>query len=170
MADLLYGSGLRISKCGRLRVKDIDFGFKCIVVRNGTGDKDRTTLLPNSTIDRLQFQVERVKLLHEQDLTNDCGEVYLPYALERKYKRANQQLAWQYLFPASKCSKDPRSDKYRRHHIINSTVQKKVAIAIREANILKHAVAILSVIALLQGYYKKAMIFVRYKNYWATQM
>jgi integron integrase len=139
MADLLYGSGLRISECGRLRVKDIDFGFKTIIVRNGKGDKDRTTLLPNSTIDRLKRQIERVILLHEQDLENGCGEVYLPYALERKYKRANQQLAWQYLFPASKCSKDPRSDKYRRHHIMDSTVQRKVAISIREASILKHA-------------------------------
>lgn len=139
MADIMYGSGLRISECGRLRVKDIDFGFKCMVVRNGKGDKDRTTLLPNSTIMRLEQQIQRVKLMHEHDMANNCGEVYLPYALERKYKRANKQLAWQYLFPASKCSKDPRSDKYRRHHIMDSTVQKKVATAIRDASILKHA-------------------------------
>jgi integron integrase len=139
MTDLMYGSGLRVSECGRLRVKDIDFGFKSIIVRNGKGDKDRTTLLPNSAVDRLKRQIVQVKLLHEQDLENNCGEVYLPFALERKYKRANKHLGWQYLFPASKYSKDPRSDKNRRHHIMDSTVQKKVAIAIQEAGILKHS-------------------------------
>ena len=139
MADLMYGSGLRISECGRLRVKDIDFGFKSIIVRNGKGDKDRTTLLPNSAVERLKRQVEKVELLHEQDLINNCGEVYLPFALERKYKRANIQLGWQYLFPASRCSTDPRSGKERRHHVMDSTVQKHVAIAIREAEILKHS-------------------------------
>jgi len=137
MTDLMYGSGLRISECGRLRVKDIDFGFNSIIVRNGKGDKDRTTLLPNSAIERLKSKIIQVNLLHEQDLANDCGEVYLPNALERKYKRANKQLAWQYLFPASKCSTDPRSGKQRRHHVMDSTVQKKVAIAIQAAGILK---------------------------------
>jgi len=139
MADLMYGSGLRISECGRLRVKDIDFGFKSIVVRNGKGDKDRITLLPNSAVERLKQQIEKVKLLHEQDLANNCGEVYLPNALERKYKRANKQLAWQYLFPASRCSTDPRSGKQRRHHVMDNTVQKKVAIAIQQSQILKHS-------------------------------
>jgi integron integrase len=138
MTDLMYGSGLRISECGRLRVKDIDFGFKSIIIRNGKGDKDRTTLLPNSAIERLRRQIEKVHLLHEQDLANDCGEVYLPNALERKYKRANKQLAWQYLFPASRCSTDPRSGKQRRHHVMDNTVQKKVAAAIRESGVLKH--------------------------------
>ena len=139
MADLMYGSGLRISECLRLRVKDIDFGFKCIIVRNGKGDKDRTTLLPSSTVERLLRQIDRVKVLHEQDVANDCGDVYLPFALERKYKQASKQLAWQYLFPASKCSKDPRSEKFRRHHVMDSTVQKKVSVAIKQASILKQA-------------------------------
>ena len=82
MTDLMYDSGLRISECGRLRVKDIDFGFKGIIVRNGKGDKDRTTLLPNNAIEGLKRQIEKVKLLHEEDLANNCGKVYLPNALE----------------------------------------------------------------------------------------
>lgn len=139
MSEILYGSGLRLSECTRLRVKDIDFGFKCIIVRDGKGGKDRSTMLPAKTVSRLHEQIDYVKALHKRDLANLCGEVYLPYALERKYKNANKQLGWQYLFPAEKCSIDPRSNKKRRHHILDNTLQKQVAKALRHLEIRKHA-------------------------------
>ncbi len=109
MAQLLYGSGLRLMECVRLRIKDIDFDYKTITVRDGKGEKDRVTPLPDSVIPDLKRQIERVRLLHEEDLAAGCGEVHLPYALEMKYPNAARELNWQYLFPAPKRSLDPRS-------------------------------------------------------------
>ena len=139
MATLLYGSGMRLMECLRLRVKDIDFDYKQITVRNGKGNKDRNTLLPTKIIEPLRQQITKVQLLHQQDLVAGCGEVYLPDALERKYPQASKELAWQYLFPASAPALDPRSDKMRRHHLDEKVLQRAVKQAIRDAGIVKPA-------------------------------
>src|ERR1700682_1773324 len=117
IAGLLYGSGLRIMEAVRLRVKDIDFSRNEITVRDGKGEKDRLTMLSESLSPALKVQVDAVKRLHDEDLKRGGGEVYLPYALERKYKNAAKAFLWQYLFPAEKLSDDPRTGKTRRHHI-----------------------------------------------------
>jgi len=109
MAQLLYGSGLRLMECIRLRLKDIDFEYKAITVRDGKGEKDRIVPLPETVIPALRRQIERVRLLHEEDLAAGYGEVHLPYALAVKYPHASRDLLWQYLFPASRRSLDPRS-------------------------------------------------------------
>ncbi|MHB2154398.1 integron integrase [Calditrichota bacterium GD2] len=139
MAMLLYGAGLRLNECLQLRVKDIDFEYKQITVRSGKGEKDRVTLLPEKLIIPLKKQIEYVKKLHEYDLKNGFGSVYLPYALERKYPLAGKEPGWQFLFPAAKISTDPRTGIKRRHHIHQSVLQKAVKRAIREAGITKHA-------------------------------
>ena len=130
MASLLYGTGMRLMECVRLRVKDIDFSNNRIIVRDGKGGKDRITILPETLIDILKLQIKRVKLTHEQDLLDGFGSVYLPYAIERKYPSAEKSFGWQYLFPSSKNSKDPRSNKIHRHHIHESILQKAVKSAI----------------------------------------
>ena len=138
VASLLYGSGLRLMEALRLRVKDMDFDYGQITVRDGKGEKDRRTMLPRPLADPLRDQVVRVKLLHEQDLREGYGSVYLPYALGRKYPNASQELAWQYVFPSSKLSADPHSDVTRRHHASPDSVQREVKRAIRAAGIVKH--------------------------------
>jgi integron integrase len=137
MAKLLYGCGLRLMECVRLRVKDVDFDQNQVIVRDGKGMKDRSTLLPEQLKPLLSDQLERVKILHEKDLKNGCGEVYLPFALERKYPHAARELAWQYVFPSEKISKDPRSTKMRRHHVSESGLQKAVRYAARKADLFK---------------------------------
>lgn len=136
-AELMYGSGLRISEAIKLRVMDIDFGMNVLVVRNSKGNKDRVTVLPAKLVDPLRTQIDYVSALHRQDLADGVGEVYLPKALARKYPTAALQLGWQYLFPATTIAKDPRADKYRRHHMIDRTVQKQIRFAIRQAGIEK---------------------------------
>ena len=111
---LMYGAGLRVSECCRLRVNDIDFDMNTIIVRKSKGNKDRVTLLPTITLDRLQKQIAFVDSLHQRDIDNGKGEVYLPYALARKYPKAATSLARQYLFPAQQLSSDPRSNKKTR--------------------------------------------------------
>ncbi|MEM7468185.1 MAG: integron integrase [Pseudomonadota bacterium] len=138
-ASLMYGAGLRVTECIRLRVKDIHFDYAQIVVREGKGNKDRVTLLPESTILNLRAQIEKVRLLHGQDVEAGFGEVYLPYALERKYPTANRELAWQYVFPARMRSIDPRSNKERRHHIGVQTVQRAVKKSIVKCGLNKQA-------------------------------
>ncbi len=137
MASLLYGSGLRLMECVRLRIKDIDFEMNQITVRSGKGNKDRITVLPEKLKESLQQHINKVKALHEDDLKNGYGSVYLPFALEKKYKNASREWAWQYIFPASKLSKDPRSEKTRRHHLSESALQKAVKIAVHHARVTK---------------------------------
>jgi len=137
IANLLYGAGLRINDCLRLRVKDIAFELSQIVVRDTKGEHQRITILPEETVAGLRAQIELVRRIHQQDLSEGYGRVYLPYALARKYPRANQQFAWQYIFPASTHSRDPRSGEIRRHHLHESVFAKALASAVSRANIEK---------------------------------
>ncbi len=139
IASLLYGSGLRLMEALRLRVKDIDFHYNQIIVRSGKGAKDRVTMLPASLKDPLREQLKRAKDIHQTDLREDFGAVYLPYALEKKYPNASRQWAWQYVFPAASRSIDPRSKTERRHHIDDRSVQKAVKEALHRASIAKPA-------------------------------
>jgi integron integrase len=137
MGQLLYGAGLRVMECVRLRAKDIDFGYGQIVVRNGKGQKDRVTMLPEIIRDDLQRHLQKVRKIHETDLKAGFGAVYLPYALERKYKNANRSWSWQYVFPATRRSIDPRSGIERRHHISENVPQRAVRKAIRNCGLTK---------------------------------
>jgi integron integrase len=137
MVKLIYGSGLRLMECLRLRVKDIDFGHNQIMVRDGKGMKDRITVLPENLKRPLHEHLGRVRLLHEDDISKGYGSVYLPYALERKYPNASREFGWQYVFPARALSKDPRSDTVRRRHVNENVVQKAVKEAARLAGIAK---------------------------------
>jgi len=139
MAQLLYGSGLRLMECIRLRVKDLDFGCHELTVRDGKGDKDRVTMLPELLTTALQLQLQIVKRWHDSDLERGYEAVYLPFALERKYPNANREWGWQYLFPANRLSKDPRSDRLRRHHLDESGLQKAVKTAVKAAGVAKPA-------------------------------
>jgi len=136
---LLYGSGLRLMECIRLRVKDIDFDRLSITVRSGEGGKDRVVTLARELVVPLKRHMESVKMTHERDLTEGFGRVYLPYALERKYPDAAISWGWQYVFPATRRSIDPRSKVVRRHHMDETTVQKAVKIAVRNAGINRPA-------------------------------
>ncbi len=137
MARLLYGSGLRLMECLRLRVKDVDFDMRQITVRDGKGAQDRVTMLPESVIPALQDQLVHARALHEQDLANGYGCVYLPDALERKYPHACREWGWQYVFPSDRISKDPRGEMLRRHHLDESGLQKAIRAAAKAAGIVK---------------------------------
>jgi integron integrase len=139
IAHLLYGSGLRLLEALRLRVKDIDFGYSQIVVREGKGQRDRVTLLPERLKTPLRAHLARIRELHRQDLARGHGAVFLPNALERKYPGAARAWAWQYVFPASAFSIDPRSGETRRHHIAEKNLQNAVKLGIRAAGIQKAA-------------------------------
>ena len=137
MAQLLYGSGLRLMECLRLRIKDVDFDYKTITVCDGKGEKDRVVPLPETVIPALRHQIERVRLLHQEDLVAGYGEVSLPYALAEKYPHAAREFIWQYLFPSSRRSKDPRTGKERRHHMDPSGLQRAIRQAARKAGLSK---------------------------------
>jgi integron integrase len=137
MARLLYGCGLRLMECLRLRVKDIDFEQSQVVVREGKGEKDRLTMLPASLVEPLKAQVAFVKQQYERDLANGYGSVELPYALARKYSNADKELSWQYVFPSDRLSTDPRSGITRRHHLDPSGLQRAVKTAAKLAKINK---------------------------------
>lgn len=139
VAALLYGSGLRISEALRLRIKDMDFGARQIIVRDGKGANERATLLPSSLETELKGQIAKVEALHDYDTLCGFGEVWLPDALERKYPGAATSTAWQFLFPATQVSPDPRTGVLRRHHLHTSAVQRAVATAIRQAGIRRRA-------------------------------
>ncbi len=139
MAKLLYGSGLRLMECIRLRVHDLDFDMKELTVRDGKGQKDRITLLPDLAVPALKEHLVRVKALHEQDLAAGHAGVYLPHALERKYVNAACEWGWQYVFPADALSVDPRSGTRRRHHVHESSLQKAVRQAVKRSGIVKKA-------------------------------
>jgi len=126
MASLLYGSGLRLMECIRLRICDLDFDYKQIVVRNGKGNKDRVVPMPGRLIVALEQQRENVRRLHTEDLEAGYGQVHLPYALARKYPSAAKEFRWQYLFPSVRISVDPRTKKVMRHHIHENNLQKSV--------------------------------------------
>ena len=139
MSHLLYGSGLRLLECLRLRVKDIDFGYQQITVREGKGMRERITILPKRLCRPLQGHLARVKELHQQDLARGGGTVYLPGALGRKYPNAAREWRWQYVFPAEKISVDPRSGEKRRHHAAERNLQNAVKDAIRASGVAKAA-------------------------------
>jgi integron integrase len=139
VASLLYGSGLRLLEGLRLRVKDVDLEKRVILVRDGKGSKDRVTILPQSLVLPLSRQIERVHASHLVALTEGFGGVELPFALARKYPQAHLELGWQYIFPASKPSRDPRTGAWRRHHLYEDSLQRKVKRAIRSAGIHKPA-------------------------------
>ncbi len=139
MAALLYGTGMRLMECLRLRVKDVDFERQEIVVREGKGGKDRRVPLPMRLREALQQSLARVRVVHAQDQVAGLDGVWLPHALERKYPNANRELGWQYLFPADKPSVDPRSGKVRRHHVDEGVLQRAVKAARVRAGIVKPA-------------------------------
>ena len=139
IVSLLYGSGLRIMEGVRLRVKDVDLSRREILVRDGKGFKDRVTMLPESLVNPLKAHLQRVKGLHDQDLAAGFGNVYLPYALEKKYPNAMREWAWQYVFPSANLAVDPRSGETRRHHLQDQAVQRAVKQAVRSAGLAKPA-------------------------------
>lgn len=137
VVKLLYGSGLRIMEAVRLRVKDVDFELKEILVRSGKGDKDRVTTFSARLIPFLQAHLDTVKCLHDRDVADGYGEVFLPYALERKYPSANREWGWQWVFPARELSLDPRSGKKRRHHMDPSVVNRAIRQAAMRSKLAK---------------------------------
>jgi integron integrase len=137
MAQILYGGGLRLLECLRLRVKDLDFAQRQIVVRDGKGMKDRLTMLPTGLFEPLRAHLADVKAVHLQDLALGLGNVYLPFALERKHPGASRDWIWQYVFPAKKIAPDPRTGKLRRHHFDETVLQRAVKAAAQKAGIEK---------------------------------
>jgi integron integrase len=139
IGSLLYGSGLRVMECLRLRVKDIDFVKREILVREGKGFKDRVTMLPAALVEPLKQHLIKVQALHDEDLAAGFGEVYMPMALDKKYPNGGREWAWQYVFPSIKRSIDPLTNKIRRHHADEKTVQRAVKKAAKGGNITKLA-------------------------------
>jgi integron integrase len=138
MAQILYGSGLRLMECLRLRVQDLDFEMNQIMVRSGKGNKDRITMMPAKIKDELKLQIEKVKIQHQQDLNQGFGAAYLPHALANKYQNAKKEFAWQYIFPAPKLSIDPRSGAKGRHHYSESNLQRDIKAAAQKLHFTKH--------------------------------
>jgi len=137
MAEVLYGGGLRVSECCRLRVKDLDFDNNLIFVREGKGGKDRSTLLAHSVKGDLRRHLERVRELHGKDLAAGAGEARLPRALGRKYPNAGKEWGWQFVFPSKQLSVDPRGGQVRRHHVSASALQHAVREAVRKGKLVK---------------------------------
>ena len=126
IARLLYGTGMRLMEAIRLRVRDINFDYRQITVRSGKGGKDRVTVLPDSLMNPLKIHLARVRTLHKADLAEGYGQVYLPHALDRKYKNADREWGWQYVFPSQKRSEDPLSNMIRRHHVDEKGLQRAI--------------------------------------------
>lgn len=139
MASLLYGGGMRLMEAVRLRVKDVDFARREILVREGKGFKDRVTMLPEAVISGLKAHLVKVQALHEEDLAQGFGDVYLPFALDKKYPNAGREWCWQYVFPSKMLSVDPRSGRTRRHHADEKGVQRAMKQAVRDAGLTKPA-------------------------------
>jgi integron integrase len=137
MASLLYGAGLRLRECLRLRVKDVDFGYRQIVVREGKGARDRVTMLPGPLVEPLRRQIANAREVHERDLSAGYGTVELPHALERKYPQAPYALGWKFVFPSARLSRDPRSGAVRRHHVYENYLVRGVKNAAHAAGIVK---------------------------------
>ncbi len=138
MASLLYGAGLRLRECLTLRVKDVDFGYHQILVRDGKGGKDRVTILPASVIEPLRTHLAKMRSLHERDILDGCGDVELPDAIARKYPRAAYEWGWKFVFPSHKRSVDPRTGAIRRHHVYENYLIRGVKQAARAAGSAKH--------------------------------
>ena len=138
MASLLYGAGLRLRECLKLRVKDVDFDYRQILVRDGKGGKDRVSMLPESVVEPLKVHLEGVRKLHERDVAAGFGDVELPDAIARKYPRAPYEWGWKFVFPSFKLSTDPRSGVIRRHHVYENYLIRAVKQAARAARISKH--------------------------------
>ena len=139
MIHIMYGAGLRQAEVLSLRVKDIDFGSNNIFVRGGKGNKDRRTIMPDKVTEALFHQINFVATIHERDLKDGFGEVYMPFALAKKYPSASRELSWQFLFPSQNIARDPRDGKPKRHHRHQRMIQTAVKDAIRKAGIHKHA-------------------------------
>lgn len=137
IVSILYGSGLRISECLRLRVQDIDFDFHQIEVRNSKGNKDRITILPDTIVPHLKLQIKKVAVLHKKSILKGLGQVLLPNALSVKYPNASSELKWQYLFPSRKISKDPRTGFRHRYHQSPQSVNRKIKQAVNRTGIQK---------------------------------
>lgn len=137
MACLLYGCGLRLMECVRLRILDVDFGYRQILVRDSKGHKDRVVPIPDASAEALRRQIEKVRAIHEEDLEQGYGNVFLPDALARKYRGAQSEFRWQYVFPASRVAADPRSGELRRHHVHESNLQRHIKSAANAAGIDK---------------------------------
>lgn len=137
MASLLYGAGLRLRECLTLRVKDVDFGYRQLVVRDGKGAKDRVTMLPAPLAEPLKRQIAAARELHERDLAAGHGVVELPHALARRYPRAPYEFGWQFVFPSHRLSRDPRSGEVRRHHLYENYLTRGVKRAASAAGIVK---------------------------------
>jgi integron integrase len=138
MASLLYGAGLRLRECLKLRVKDIDFDYRQILVREGKGAKDRVTMLPASVVTPLRAHLIQAKRLHERDVAEGYGDVELPHALARKYPKAQYEWGWKFVFPSHKLSADPKTGVIRRHHVYENYLIRGVKEAVRAARIHKH--------------------------------
>lgn len=139
IASLAYGTGMRLMEVMRLRVKDVEFSRREIVVREGKGFKDRVTMLPEAVMVPLKAHLVNVKTVHDEDVTQGFGEVYLPFALDKKYPNAEREWAWQYVFPSKNLSVDPRSGKTRRHHLDEKGMQRAMKQAVRDAGLTKPA-------------------------------
>lgn len=139
MGSLLYGAGLRLMECVRLRIKDVDLERKEILVRDGKGNKDRVTMLPLALVQPMKQQIARVRQQHTLDLRAGAGSVYLPNALAVKYPNAAHEWFWQYVFPAAKTSVDPRSGAVQRHHLSEQNLQRAIKQAVRDADLSKPA-------------------------------
>lgn len=137
ICTLLYGSGLRISECLRLRVQDVDLEYQQLWVRSGKGNRDRVTLLPKKSVGDLKRQIKKAKLIHDQDINNGLGKALLPKALSKKYPEENIQFRWQYVFPSKSLAKDTRSGILHRYHISSSLVNRKIKRATKKAGIQK---------------------------------
>jgi integron integrase len=176
MAGLLYGSGLRLMECVRLRVKDVDFGYARITVRDAKGGKDRVTMLPVNLASALERHLQKVKMQHEQDLEDGFGEVYLPHALARKFPNAQREWCWQYVFPSARLSSDSRSAPdngeamRRRHHVDESALQQAVKKAVRARALISRRVVTRCGIRLRLICWRMAMIFARCRSYSGTKM
>ena len=172
MGSLLYGTGMRLMDCLRLRILDVDFDYSQIIVREGKGKKDRVVPLPKCLDEPLRQQIDKVKILHDEDLAEGYGEVYLPHALSRKYKNAARELRWQYVFPSGKLSLDPRSNVIRRHHLHETSLQKAIKNAASKAKLLKrvtsHTLRHSFATHLLEDGY--ALIFAPAKSAYTTSM
>lgn len=170
MARALYGGGLRLMECLRLRVKDVDFGYGQVIVREGKGGKDRVTMLPQKLREPLRLHLEKVRAIHAEDLAEGFGEVFLPDALDRKFPNAAKEWIWQWVFPAGKRSTDPRSGMIRRHHYGEKNLQHAVKGAVLRAGVHKKASPHTFRHSFATICWKRGMTFGRCRNYSGTRM